>query len=157
MSGPRFRSMWKITKQNLNKSIQSTWKWLIYSSEKFLCQPNAQIEVFNSLEWYYIISVVLECHMLKYPPSKLLCRIPNFYLMWHSTRKIACYILYIHATDLAREMEVCMGGPTCATDWTAEAWRRWDWPAGRSWCQTWPTSAVCDEMNVSCPGLVIAG
>ena len=40
---------------------------------------------------------MLECHMLKYPPSKLLCRIPNFYLMWHSTQKIACYILYIHS------------------------------------------------------------
>ena len=36
---------------------------------------------FGQIEWYYIISMVLECHMLKYPPSKLLCRIPNFYLM----------------------------------------------------------------------------
>ena len=26
----------------------------------------------TNIEWYYIISVVLECHMLKYPPSKLL-------------------------------------------------------------------------------------
>ena len=33
------------------------------------------------VEWHYIISVVLECHMLKYPPSKLQCKIPNSYLI----------------------------------------------------------------------------
>ena len=38
-SRPRFRSMWKITKQYINKSIQSIWKCLKYSSEKFLRQP----------------------------------------------------------------------------------------------------------------------
>ena len=36
VSRHRCRSMWKITKQYLNKSNQSTWKWLKYSPEKFL-------------------------------------------------------------------------------------------------------------------------
>ena len=52
----------------------------------------------HQLEWYYIISVVSECHMLKYPPSKLQCKIPNSYLMQHSTRKIACYILKFYSS-----------------------------------------------------------
>ena len=65
----------------------------------------------QKIEWYYIISVVLECHMLKYPPSKLLCRIPNFYLMWHSTRKIACYILYIHSSKVLSVYQVCSFAP----------------------------------------------
>ena len=33
------------------------------------------------VEWYYIISIVLECYMLKYPPSQLKYKIPNSYLM----------------------------------------------------------------------------
>ena len=49
------------------------------------------------LEWYYIISVVKECHMLKYPPSKLLYKKPNSYLMWHFEQNIACYILKFHS------------------------------------------------------------
>ena len=47
----------------------------------------------NSNTQYRIISTVLECHMLKYSPSKLQYRIPKSYLMWHFEQNIVCYIL----------------------------------------------------------------
>ena len=39
VSGPRFRSMWKITKQYINKSIHSIWKCLKYSANLLKNEP----------------------------------------------------------------------------------------------------------------------
>ena len=43
---------------------------------------------------------------VKISPSKLQCKIPNSLFMWHSTRKIACYILYIHSIK-SKNIYIC--------------------------------------------------
>ena len=62
VSRPRIRSMWKITKQYVNKSIQPAWKWLKYSSEKFLRIPSAYAaawcKIRNRFRFYRLLLVL---------------------------------------------------------------------------------------------------
>ena len=93
------------------------------------------------IEWYYIISVVLECHMLEFHPSKLKCRIPNSYLMWHSARKIACYILNIHSIKYLLHLKQAKKFKSCKIK--DEGWR------GVLICDEW--TKICDSRVAFAP------